>query len=287
MDKEQFIINELDANNIEWEEYKDNFKLYCPFHEHSHRKKHLQILKDGSKANCFACSWSGSWNSFAKAIGLNPFNKTIQPTFNSITKMLLKNIPEYNPIIIPDTSEWKGDLFRFGNGEDISENIILKYGGRLWFDEYFYRCYFPCLINGKIKGYFGLRTTENNQLKQRNMDGSWVNEIFFGLQFITNKAVIVEGPTDVLRLAMYGINAIAILGNHWTPKKVSLLLSIGIKKILLAMDGDTAGDNYVQKIKTDLNQFMKIKYFDFPREIDPANSPKNLILLMKKIYDNM
>ena len=283
---EDFIITQLDNNDIEWEITNNDIKVFCPFHQHRFRTKHLHIDKKGLKANCFACEWKGSYNAFAKEMNLALLEvKKKEPSISTIITNLNENAPVLEVLSLPKTTSWEGDLLRFGNGEDIPENILLKYEARTWFDGTDIRCYLPC-YNSDCVGYVGLRTFEETKIKTKNMTGTWATNNFFGLQHIKEKCVLVEGVADVLKLAIYNIPAIAILGNTWSNVKRSLLLSKGVKKIILAMDGDTQGRNYTEQIAKDLFPFIQLKFFDYPDGEDPAHANTHLTLLLQKIFNN-
>lgn len=73
-------------------------------------------------------------------------------------------------------------------------------------------------------------------------------KILFPWDFVRKMArkrgvlVLVEGQVDALVLISRGIPAVAILGtNNWSKFKESLIVSSGVRKVIVAMDGDKPG----------------------------------------------
>jgi 5S rRNA maturation endonuclease (ribonuclease M5) len=68
-------------------------------------------------------------------------------------------------------------------------------------------------------------------------------------------AIICEGPFDVIKLVMAGINnAVAICGSAINDGQIEILRRIGISKLILAFDGDTAGEVATQKTLKNLEK---------------------------------
>ena len=69
--------------------------------------------------------------------------------------------------------------------------------------------------------------------------------------------VLVEGPFDALKLVEAGVkNTVAILGDALTPGQVEVLKKIGVSKIWLALDGDSAGAKATPNIQKFLEKEM-------------------------------
>ena len=65
----------------------------------------------------------------------------------------------------------------------------------------------------------------------------------------THKAIIVEGPLDVLKFWMAGIyNVVAVLGSDLSGPQRSLLLERECFDMVLAFDNDTSGEDSTKKI---------------------------------------
>lgn len=71
--------------------------------------------------------------------------------------------------------------------------------------------------------------------------------------------ILVEGPLDGLRLDEAGFhNWVALLGCSFGPIHRSILVSLGINNLVLALDIDKAGTNAANKIEKSLAEFFHI-----------------------------
>lgn len=103
------------------------------------------------------------------------------------------------------------------------------------------------------------------KFKEETFGGKYINtpetalfkksRVLFGLSYCRSriakeaKAIIVEGQIDCLRLIHAGYNyAIAGQGTAFGEDHVKELLNLGVKKVFLALDGDTAGQEAAAKI---------------------------------------
>lgn len=107
-------------------------------------------------------------------------------------------------------------------------------------------------IDGNIVGFTG--RTLFSDWKEKKI-AKWVHSAGFNKidnlfnidrakQFIEESgvAIIVEGPLDVLRLEQYGIkNSVAIFGRKLHNSQISILFRCMTNKLIVALDGDTAG----------------------------------------------
>lgn len=94
--------------------------------------------------------------------------------------------------------------------------------------------------------------------------------------------ILVEGPFDGLRLHEAGIsNWAAILGCNFTSYHRSLLISLGINTITLALDIDKAGKNASAKIADELKDFFHIQVPDLQN--DPG---KSSIEDLKRVFND-
>jgi DNA primase len=111
--------------------------------------------------------------------------------------------------------------------------------------------------SGQAMGFCG-RATGNQQPKYRNSTGDLLfqrNGLVFGLDQAAEAirkqgtALLVEGPLDVIQLHQAGFNnAVACLGTSVSALQLQLLQRQGIKHLLIALDGDDAGQAAIERL---------------------------------------
>jgi DNA primase len=93
--------------------------------------------------------------------------------------------------------------------------------------------------------------------------------------------ILVEGPLDGLRLDEAGIyNWVALLGCSFGPVHRSLLVSLGINNLVLALDVDKAGTNATSKIEKSLSEFFHIH-----RPVLQNDPGKSAIEELRKVFN--
>ena len=103
------------------------------------------------------------------------------------------------------------------------------------------------------------------------------SRVLFGLHLCRRRiakeqrAIIVEGQLDALRLIDGGLNlAVAALGTAFGEGHVRELIQLGVKEVILALDGDTAGQEATRKVG---NLFQKAgidaRVVSMPSKSDP------------------
>ena len=119
--------------------------------------------------------------------------------------------------------------------------------------------------SGQTVGFCG-RATGNQEPKYRNSTGDLLfqrNGLVFGLDQAAEAirkqgtALLVEGPLDVIQLHQAGFtNAVACLGTSVSELQLQLLRRQGMKQLLIALDGDSAGqaatDRLIEQLQSQL-----------------------------------
>ena len=110
---------------------------------------------------------------------------------------------------------------------------------------------------GQTVGFCG-RATGNQEPKYRNSSGDLLfqrNGLVFGLDQAAEAirkqgtALLVEGPLDVIQLHHAGFtNAVACLGTSVSTLQLQLLQRQGMKHLLIALDGDNAGQTATERL---------------------------------------
>lgn len=85
----------------------------------------------------------------------------------------------------------------------------------------------------------------------------------------TNKAILVEGPLDVFKFRMAGIdNVVAVLGSNLSGPQRSLLLKYECYDLYLAFDNDTSGKDCASKIKQTCGMYFQLYEYQVPEGKD-------------------
>jgi len=93
--------------------------------------------------------------------------------------------------------------------------------------------------------------------------------------------ILVEGPLDGLRLDEAGFyNWVALLGCNFGASHRSLLVSLGINNLVMALDIDKAGTNATSKIERSLSEFFHIH-----KPVMQNDPGKTSIEDLKKIFN--
>lgn len=273
--------------------------VLCPFH--SEKTPSLRIFHGNDSRNpgwgkCYGCGEQGSWNKIAPALGLapfgpqkpteayaRPFSLSDEDSDESTTEDL-----KFEPL--PKNKKWRG----------IPTNFLRKLGCKVYINQWGYKGVFlPVDVGNEQRGYIKARfRKDDNPVKSErrpsyvNKKGSWVKThgLFLFDQSLTvlkkrktRTVVLVEGPRDALVLLMKGIPAMAILGTHsWTDAKRRLLETYGVRRVVVLMDGDEAGNKAADLLMSSLPLLFKVKRIDCPLDKDPATlDPEDYTRLQK------
>lgn len=185
--------------------------------------------------------------------------------------------------------EWDG-LLKFLESNGISTDcaeqagLVIK-GKRGYYDRFRDRIIFPiCDSQGRFVG-FGGRALGNEKPKYLNTPETPVfhkSYHLYGLNWAKEeikreqRAVIVEGYTDCIALKAQGVtNVVASLGTAFTENHARLLANF-TEEIIIAFDGDTAGERATERGLILLHQAgLRVKVASLPRGEDPDSFAKS------------
>jgi DNA primase len=149
------------------------------------------------------------------------------------------------------------------------------------YDRFRARIMFPIRDpRGRTLGFGGRATREDQKPKYVNTaetDFFHKSEILYGLDRAraamakANRAVVVEGYTDVLALHQAGIEgAVGVMGTAITPEQVATL-SGTVDEVVLAMDADEAGEEAMLRAqRVAAGRRMRLRVATMPGGVDPA-----------------
>jgi hypothetical protein len=284
-DRTEFIEDELARRGVDYKPYKEDYLVSCPWHTRKAWKKKLAIHKSGTMVHCWTCKKSGNWNTYAEAMGMQKidFDKPLPPDLKGLEDDIRKFEEDEAPVtklhgLVPWVGEWRG----------ISEEFLRSVPSYKWYDmsgkQHGYRIVWPVTFKKKLLGYTSQRVDETLFLKQKNMCGLNAKEALFPLDhpLIKDRVVLVEGAYDAFRLLAAGIPALCILGTStWSKSKISLLIAMGIKIVVLAFDGDKEGRILQPIAQADLEEAFDVRIFDCPDGKDPGNMEDRLLKVLR------
>ena len=99
------------------------------------------------------------------------------------------------------------------------------------------------------------------------------SKVFFNLNRVmameVEHVVVVEGYFGAMRLHMLRVPAVAVMGTSISDEQVALLVSAGIKRVIVLMDGDNAGENAAEKVVPALARSFWVRTAVLPEGEDP------------------
>lgn len=287
----------------------------CPSLQTSGKYK-LEIRKDGSKAHCWVCDWSGSWDSFAKSQGLQTlkngnrgFSKESYQSNVDIVQHIhaqlvadVKETENKQPGVLPSglipwaqytNHPWRG----------LSVEFLTSLDARFWQHDYeghiTPRILLPYYQHGALVGYTGRRLDQIKFMKYCNAEWTPAKKLFYPYDYVASTSprtiVLVEGQIDALNLIQYGIPALCIMGtNNWSDAKRSKLQELDIDRVFICMDGDSAGRLAATQLlqgterhgsliqdKKGIRYFQHVENINLPDGTDPGDLAQDQLAWLK------
>lgn len=300
VEAEMHITSELNRSGVEYRTASKNFKLNCPFPhvDKADSGMHLEVTRDGRKAHCWVCNWSGSWNKLARALGLTEFNSQVSKdtytghvistdVFDRLHNDLgrLFDEDETATTLPTDLTDWAQPEWR-----GLKKSFLKKIPSFLWKQKVrtkrgttfeVPRILWPYVQYDRTVGWVGRRLDKIDFQKYFRAPGCDAKKVLFPFDYVRKQhsanhtVVLVEGEVDALNLLQAGIPALCITGsNNWSEDKVDMLLSIDVRRVFLLMDPDSAGRSAEKEIlptltsKFDLVKTLRIDGDDDPGSLD-------------------
>lgn len=144
-------------------------------------------------------------------------------------------------------------------------------------------------LTGSVIGYTGRLCGEGSPkyLHTKNMP---MGSTFFGIQCaeVAKELYIVEGNFDVLRLYSAGKhNCVGISGTSLSDTQVQILQLLKVAKVVLMLDGDSAGVRATHKIgKQLIKAGIRVSYIPLTEGADPGSMTNDEInnLVEREFY---
>lgn len=249
--------------------------IRCPYHSEktgSFRIFHSATSRSPGFGKCYGCGAAHPWNEFAPLIGLLGWEAAKPAEVFAAPLNLQTKVED-----APETLEFS-DLPPNKVWRSIPTNFLITIGARKCVTEWGeHMVWLPVMVRSRLRGYVKARLRKDpDKISYVNSKGPWSKHSgLFLYDYVAkqepNTVVLVEGPRDGLRLNYLGIPTISILGTQsWSSQKTRYLELLGVKRIIMCMDGDCAGRAAVEKIVPLLSGFaFDILDFDLTGKDSP------------------
>lgn len=251
-----------------------NIMVTCPFHgNHSESHPSMGINVDTGLFNCFTCGEKGSVEDFVSKC----FRKDDNGEFGTNWLLSLFSDSVYSDRIGFNIQERK----QFVPVKYVSEKELDKYR---WYHEYMWKR----RLTPEIVELFDIGYDKDTEcitfpvnditgrcvfVARRSVNTKYFNypknskKLLYGLDKCINERVVYvcESCFNALTLWTYGLKAIALLGTG-DEYQYDILKKTNIKKFVLALDGDKAGDRGIKRFYENLHDVCLISYIKMPRD---------------------
>lgn len=273
------IITILQDRGIEYRKTNDpnSILIRCTSGQHDDKNPSLSYHLEKNVFKCWSCDFKGGSSKFLQSIGITtrvPVETRqsfkVDKLKQRITSMIERDNVRMPGVIRPIDFPFKG----------ISEEVLQEFEAfttqELGLEDYI--C-FPVAQFGRLKFIEGrLRNTQVSKRPKyyRRPAGASASQVLFPLDKIskTNHVILVEGIFDMLNLWQHGArNVLCIFGTqNFGQTKINLLDQIGITRVSLLMDGDSAGSRAASNIQKLLEQNNIETYIiNLPTGKDPGD----------------
>lgn len=277
-----------------------NFKAYC-FRGHDSKTPSLSIRKSDGAFFCFGCQVQGrSWEALKRYIQIEGIPEDMLPdAFEMLNDDLARLVTDDGENIeLPrGIQPWRGTW------RGLSTELLRNIDARFWNQEKkrkrpdpmvisTRRILFPLWQLGVLRAYLSRRLDKSDYQRYYNMPGIRAKELLYPLDFVGKMlaqkkgqtVVLVEGPYDALRLIDCGIPALALLGTgNYDDSNRNLLLNVGANKVVIALDGNKAGQKARYEIAPSLREWFDVEHFFTPLGYDPGDMPEKAVRKLQRL----
>lgn len=292
--REQCILSGLDYFQVIKPSGKD-IMVTCPFHkEGKERKPSFGISTQNGVSHCLACGWSGTLSKLVSNIfGYDDHgqygDRWLLHNFNSIT---LVHRPEIK-IGLRNTSvskERKGfteeelDKYRYYHPymykRGLTDEIIREFD--IGYDSSSDCITFPVYNLDRSPCFIARRSVRG---KYFHYPSGVQKPVYCAERFVDGKysyAVVVESFFNCLTLFKYGIPSVALLGTG-DSYQFSILKQLPVRKYILALDPDAAGNRGRDKLRKALSNCKIITEYIIPPGKD-INDLDSRVLELQEVF---
>jgi hypothetical protein len=304
---QEFIVDQLLRMGIPNSSIRITAKditLPCPYHLERTGKvdtnPSLGITVDGAMFFCLGCGAKGNWNKIAADFGLEKIDalRKYQGDMFAIAASrihrLIEQKNELPPLTISVRRNWRGIPRKWLTRIDTSQWFDAEYNvERMLWPVFSMRSgrremigWTSRMIRHRV---YKERDDFKNIPKHRNSPGLETSAVIFPEQHLAElrpkKLALVEGATDTAALLCRAIPAGGLLGiKKWKAEdwgrglfseKINRLVCMGVKKVLIVFDGDSAGRVAADRVLRDVSKVLAADIYDLPDRDDPAKTSES------------
>jgi DNA primase len=266
------------AKEIPYTPKGGDFEIRCLSPDHPDRHPSLRVDKVTGIFNCFSCGFKGNlfYHFEEKANKLQQRRELLKQTIN---KKRAETIGLEIPIhSVAYKGEWRDIKCSTYTKFEAFQNHSSEYVGRI---------VFPIRnITGKIVAFNGRHTTGGTPKYLFSPHGVKL-PLFPKVTPIKGAIILVEGIFDMLNLHDKGLtNAVCCFGtNNVNEDKLSMLRMQGVDTIDVFFDGDTAGEQGADKVKSMCAHVDMVNRNIHLEGVDPGDlSQEDVDNLKRKLY---
>lgn len=276
------IITILEDRGIEYRKTNDPNRILirCTSGEHQDKNPSLSYHLEKNVFKCWSCDFKGGSGKFLQSIGITTRVPVETKQSFKVEKLRqrITSIIERDNVRMPSVIRAVDFPFK-GIDESVLREFEAFTAEELGLEDYI--C-FPVTQFGRLKFIEGrLRNTQVSKRPKyyRRPAGASASKVMFPLDKITktNHVILVEGIFDMLNLWQHGVkNALCIFGTqNFGQAKINLLDQIGVTRVSLLMDGDSAGTRAASNIQKMLEQNnLETEIITLPPGKDPGDLDK-------------
>lgn len=244
--------------------------------------------------NCWKCGWSPLPEVVAALLSVPKHSARLiideyksSPRFQLVEKeKVIKNTKIELPYGSGPLKKKHKEYLKRRNFDPEQLEILYNLKGTTHLGDYPFRIIAPIYYEGKLVSYQGRDITGKDILRYKacKLSEEIINhkKIFYNLDSVKDKTIIVEGITDVWR---FGPGAISPFGTTFTNSQVNCLVKKKIKRAFILFDPDEKAQIKAEQLAYSLSSF-KIETVILSLDIkkDPAAmSQKDADFLIKNL----
>lgn len=261
--------------------------INCPFHRETVGSLAIYTDSKGAPFWCFGCSRHGTWDELAEAIHAGVLGRDWDDpqAFKNLAKEI-RDLFERPPQLPPMTRPWT-----YGAWRAFSQTTLQRARSLWWWDDRdkVRRIIWPVWDPDKnLVGWVGRDLEGTSPRKYYNMPHMKATDTLWPWPvraYPERDVILVEGITDALRLLQEGLPALACLGTAWSGTRTALLGCLGVRRVVLAYDGDAAGEKAAVNTGAHLENLFdqeNLLVWSWSSGNDPGSAPVAEIDELKK-----
>lgn len=235
----------------------DEWSVLCPVHGDTHASMRINVEK--GVGFCHGCGARGGMKFLAEIVGVRwkgDTPETRTAVLLSKLKKLQKGPERHKPRYYPEsileryrfpTPYWTDPV---PHGRGYTQDTVEAF--ELGYDPLNECATIPIRdMQGRLLGVTKRYLSPDADLRYRDPKGFQKAHHLFGAHFVAEhdsaEVVLVEGPTDCIKVWQAGYPSVAQFGSHLTLSQIRILKKLGILKVYLFYDRDKAGRKARQK----------------------------------------